>query len=537
MKQQSYIQQIIFSAFLMTTSCTFQTKSGPNLVPEIPASAPNYWCTWYAQNYWQQRGGEITDFEKINNPNAREELTYSHLFNQKEGWAIMIMPRGRTDYYFLIDHGWQTKEKNERLPEAGPFFSLQIDVRDFPEYGNTRPEESLRLFNEEIQSHGWRGLGIWVRGELTPELAEQFVKWSKYAGIKYWKIDGGDTENFYAFKAKEKFYSELTLEYVTPVGNLNPDWEKPGQKTYPSIYETNSKHKEKTLCVLENSDVFRTYDASPILMSTTTLRRVHDILKEAQGQPKYRSILNVQDDCNAAAALGCLVASKRHPNYGERTYKGKDLHHQLSGKRHMQNRMNEPERFGRWQRIASAFPAGEGTYQASDYDLVDFYPYDEYSTWNKATHGKIVYQSAPAVMARNMSPPVVEITGEPPYVMATAYPNGPVCIATEGRVRPENEWFYPRANVTVQIQDLNQPIGIFGYYNALTINHTKSIEKIRHIWAQDLLAETSQDIKSLVNIEGNTLTIPGWLIEKIGTSAGDKDDQSAPGLVLQIVKE
>jgi len=84
------------------------------------------------------------------------------------------------------------------------------------------------------------------------------------------------------------------------------------------------------LRVLQHSDAFRTYDASPVLMTVTTLRRTHDILKQTQGQPKYRSILNIQDDCNAAAVLGCLVASKRH----------------------MQGRMNEPERFGRWQRIS-----------------------------------------------------------------------------------------------------------------------------------------------------------------------------------------
>ena len=29
---------------------------GPNLVPAQPATAPNYWCTWYAQNYWIGHG-------------------------------------------------------------------------------------------------------------------------------------------------------------------------------------------------------------------------------------------------------------------------------------------------------------------------------------------------------------------------------------------------------------------------------------------------------------------------------------------------
>ena len=59
---------------VLATSAT--RTHGPNPVPEEPATAANYWCTWYAQNYWIQRGGEITDMESINNPNAREQLSY-----------------------------------------------------------------------------------------------------------------------------------------------------------------------------------------------------------------------------------------------------------------------------------------------------------------------------------------------------------------------------------------------------------------------------------------------------------------------------
>ena len=175
MKKKSLL--FVGLVFVIFGCRSFDVNNGPNLVPSTPASAPNYWCTWYAQNYWQQRGGEITNFKALNNPNAREELTYDHLFNKKDGWVTNYLPRGRSDYYFLIDHGWQTKEKSERLEGAEPFFSLQLDSRDFPEYSNAKTEEQLRLFNEEVQSYGWRGLGIWVRGELTPELAEKFVTW------------------------------------------------------------------------------------------------------------------------------------------------------------------------------------------------------------------------------------------------------------------------------------------------------------------------------------------------------------------------
>ena len=525
------------AAALLAAGCTSTptSKTGaPNLVPEARSTAPNYWCTWYAQNYWQQRGGEITDFSKLTNPGAREELTYDHIFNEKDGWATTYLPQGRNDWIFLIDHGWQTKKETERIYGGGAFFSMIIDPNDFEEYANTDPQEALRLFNEEIQAHGWRNLGLWVRGNVSPENAERFVKWSKHAGVTYWKIDGGDTGAFNSFKAKQQYYPELILEYVTGASNLTPNFDQPDRKSYPSVYAEGGNKQQGMLKVMQNSDVFRTYDASPILMSTTTLRRTHDILKQTQNQEKYISILNLQDDCNAAAALGCLVASKRHPNHMERLYQGKDLHQQLAGKRRMQFRINEPERFGRWSRIAPAFAAGIGTYLHSENDLVDCYPFTQADTWNKATWGKMVYQSAPAIMARNMPLPQVEIDGDAPYVMATTYPNGPVCVATEGRVKPSNQWYHPRAKVTIQVKDHTQPIGVFGHYNTLTIVFDHSLDTISHVWAQDLLANHAEDITSQITIENNKLTIPGKLIDKIGTSAGDKDDESAPGLVIRL---
>jgi hypothetical protein len=368
--------------------------------------------------------------------------------------------------------------------------------------------------------------------------AQTFVEWSKYAGIEYWKIDGGGLENFWSYKIKQKIYPQLKLEYVTGAnGNLNPGWEIANQQEYPSVYEIGGEKQEIMLMALENSDVFRTYDATPILMTTTTLRRTHDILKQTHGNSRYISILNLQDDCNAAAALGCLVASKRHPNYMERTLDGKDLHHQLSGKRHMQGRINEAERFGRWSRIAPAFPAGVGSYFWSDEELVDSHVFSKLDTWNKATYGKLVSQSAPAIMARNMPLPEVDMEGDAPYVMATKYPNGPVCVATEGRVSPENQWYYPRSKVTIQLEDLLQPIGVFGYYDELILDLNMQAEEIQHIWAQDLLAETAVSIMDDIEIKGNKVTIPGKLIEKIGTSAGDEGDISAPGMVVRIVQK
>jgi hypothetical protein len=521
----------------------------PNLVPTTPAIAPNYWCTWYAQNYWIGRGTDLKDLKRVTNANAREELTYHTVFNKQDGWATTYLPRGRSDYIFLIDHGWQTKNATLCIAGGPEFFNLVAEPDDFPPYADLHPRDRIKRFNEDIQALGWKSLGLWTRGNVTPEQARTFVEWSKYAGILYWKIDGGDTSAFNSFKAKQELYPELVLEYVTKAGgNLSPKWDR-DLPSYPSVYEIGGSKQKAMLNCLRYTDTFRTYDASPLLMSATTLRRTHDILKQTQQQPEYRGVLNVQDDCNVAVGLGVLVASKRHPNIGERTLKGRDLHHQLSGPRLMQKRINEAERFGRWARIAPAFPAGQGVYLAGEHELIDRCVFTEWAgehelidrcvftewdTWAKATYGKMVSQSAPAIMARNMPLPTVEIDGAPPFVCATTYPNGPTGIATEGRVSPDDRWFHPRATIAVKIKDAAQPIGIVGHYRQLVLEFAGPLDGVTHVWAQDLLAERAMDIKQQVTIRGNTLSISGKLIDKIGTSAGDEGDLSAPGLVLKL---
>ena len=163
-------------------------QSAPNLVPKKPAEAANYWSTWYAQNYWQQRPGEITGFTQLNNSNSGEELSDHHLFNSEDGWTESYLPRGREDFFFLIDHGWQTKVPSERTIEgSADFFSLQIDERDFPSIADPPPPIALRKLNKRITDLGWRGLGLWVRGNVTESAARTFVEWSREAGIEYWK--------------------------------------------------------------------------------------------------------------------------------------------------------------------------------------------------------------------------------------------------------------------------------------------------------------------------------------------------------------
>ena len=137
-------------------------------------------------------------------------------------------------------------------------------------------------------------------------------------------------------------------------------------------------------------------------------------------------------------------------------------------------------------------------------------------------------------MAGNMPLPRVEVTGDALYVLASTYPNGPVCVATEGRVSLENQWYEPRATVTIDVADASQPIGVFGHYDTLVLNFPEPITDRKHVWVQDLLAESATDIRSRVSINGHQLSIPGEIIAQIDSAAADSGDVSVPGSVIQF---
>ena len=280
-----------------------------NLVPSEVSQAPNYWCTWYWQNYLILKGQEVKNPDArtvYTNPAAREQMTEETIFGE-QGMAAILLPKTRSDYYFVIDHGWQDKS----IPE-NTFFTLIMDTFDFPKYAQLEPKERIKHMNSDIKALGWKGLGLWVRGSPSAAQMRKFIEWSKYADIEYWKIDGGDIEYYYASKIKNEIYPKLFLEHVTGAGPVNPKWDADSLESYPSVYsrelianpQRNSsapldeaaKKVAKSLDVIKNTDVFRTYDAAPLLVSTTTLQRIHDILVQTAENSQYKALLNIQDD-------------------------------------------------------------------------------------------------------------------------------------------------------------------------------------------------------------------------------------------------
>ena len=524
-------------------------KDIPSLVPNEVGTTPNYWCTWYWQNYLIRKGQKVTNPSAATvytNTAAREGLNEENIFGT-QGMAVVMLPKTRSDYYFVIDHGWQDKNIAKNT-----FFTLMMDTIDFPSYAHMEPKEKIKQMNMDIKALGWKGLGLWVRGDPSEKEMRKLVEWSKYAGIEYWKIDGGDIKHFYSSKIKEEIYPALVLEHITGAGAINPSWNIPNLTYYGSVYSKNgisqnlqagagttlnktTKKVKTTLEVIKKTDVFRTYDAAPLLVSTTTLQRIDDILIQTAGNNEYKALLNIQDDCNIAAGLGLLVAAKRHPMNTPRMYKGNDFHLQIAGNRHVDKRLNEMDRLALWQRIAPPMPAGYGTYLHSEKNLIDSIIFEANHTWYKATHGKMVRQSAPAIMTRNIPLPEVKTNGMHPYVMASKFPNGAIAIATEGRVTPTNSWIHPKANITLKEVEINKTIGIFGYYESLTLELTQNLPKKITIYGQDLLSEKAIDITKKVAIKKKQIVLSGDLIEEIGKMAGDPQDISAPGMCIKII--
>jgi hypothetical protein len=154
-------------------------------------------------------------------------------------------------------------------------------------------------------------------------------------------------------------------------------------------------------------------------------------------------------------------------------------------------------------------------------------------SWTDRAVGSVASAAAPAVMARGMALPTVQCDEpEPPFVAATRYPNGCLSIATIGRALGRT-YRTPLADVRVAGATVGRPIGVFGRYRSLSIRFDK-LTRPKAIWAQDLAAGRSENVLDQVQIEGDILTLPGSLIDRIGLSAGHRGDLSDPGLVLVV---
>ena len=172
--------------------------SVPNLVPEQPGQTPSYWCTWGAQA------------STLKDPNAGGQLAAADNFNetlvfQDPGWLTHYFQKVRKDLFVVYDGGWDVPIGHD-FTGSGRWRlgSFELAVDKFPSCTGT-PAERLRKLNAMTQAAGWRGAGVWAAaqdyedgkdGRLLSHarMVEDFrehARWSRDAGIGYWKVDFG----------------------------------------------------------------------------------------------------------------------------------------------------------------------------------------------------------------------------------------------------------------------------------------------------------------------------------------------------------
>lgn len=491
-------------------------QAGPNLVPEQPSSAPNYWCTWAAQNYMYGQNLPSLDPKVLEGDSgsrlAHEAMTERTLFGET-GWAASFFPKVRKDAFFLLDDGWQ----------IGGTATFELDSKKFPSF-NGAPADRLKKLNQAIGGAGWRGTALWCRNTPGGDADHRLEDLSQSAGIHYWKIDIGDP-TFHLVRLRNEENIPLTLEHVRGESPVNGDWKVDGRfGTQP----WGSKRME----ILRHTDVYRTYDVTSILSLPTTLDRLAEMLKGAEGHPEIHGLLNVEDEVYVAAAMGCTMGILRHPLTGMRPGSDADLF--FNGPRQPKRRMDEVVRALRWQRIAPPFTPGAGSVRVSDEILTDSWKFERGQSWQNKLIGATVRQGAPACIARNLSLPTLHTKGQKPFVFATRFPNGAVAIAAQERTRVGNAWHMPACDVTLAVSDATGPFGVFGDFDSLTLDFDRPL-KGKRILAQDLASDVSFDVSDKVQTRGTSLQIPGRVIREIGLHSKTVGDLSAPGLVIAIV--
>ena len=519
MVDRRHFLAVMASAAFLSFADRINAKSQPstmtrqNLVPQSPCQAPNYWCTWAAQNYMFGHGRPTLDPGILEGESgsklAHNAMSESVLFG-KNGWAHEFFPKVREDLYLLLDDGW----------ESGGNATFELETSKFSSFQGT-PAERLAQLNRAVQKANWRGTAVWCRN--TPGGTEdlRLEELSRTAGIQYWKIDLGDPE-FNLVRLRDEKSFPLTLEHVHGELPVNGNWRTDGR------FEPQSWDSRRAQ-ILAHTDVYRTYDVTSILSLPTTLDRLAAMLQAAQGHPEVHGLLNVEDEVYVAAVMGCTMGVLRHPLYGLRPTPDPDLF--FNGPREPKRRMDEVVRAVRWQRIASPLAAGSGSFKASSEILTDSWIFERGQTWQNDLVGQKVYQGAPARLSRNIELPKVQAPGVHPFVFATKFPNGAVAVGSQERTLPDRGWFMPKCDVTLEASNSQGPFGIFGDFQSVTFNFDSRIGDAR-VLAQDLASDYASDITAAVQLRERSLYVPDHIIRRVGLQAATPGDKSSPGLVI-----
>jgi len=538
------------------TLCLFAVSCGGNgpaattvsLIPGTPGKTPSYWCTWGVQNYAVDAKSLAAATGLGGHSIAADNLTEQNMFGPG-GWATSAFDRVRPDLYVVYDVGWDVEKGVLFDNERWRLGSLEVATSKFPSAVGDSAERLGKL-DQMTRRAGWRGAGLWIAahpygdgkdgnalsGRQTEAFYRERLRWSREAGIEYWKIDYGSQNNpefrrMLTSLAKEEAPG-LWIENSRGGGPLNDEecpWdvkEYTGKGRFAAW--GNGSVLSRSAELVSFSQVFRTYDVTPHLSIPTTLDRVAQLLAEFSGKSGTTGLLNCEDEVYIGAVLGTAVGVLRHPAWKDPQLTGYDP-------LELRARSDEVIRAVRWQRIAPAFGVGATPTTLDEARLEDTWTFRSGDTWARWVVGREVVQSAPARVARNVSLPDVS-GGKRPYVIACRNPNGAVSVGTLSRISSERGFYHPLADVALEVHSLQVPVGIFGSYRSLVLRFPGDVSGQR-ILAQDLAGDRAVDITAQVACNGKEITIDGKLIDRVGRLEATAGDLSEPGLVLKLVPE
>lgn len=491
-------------------------KLNMDLIPSVPNPSPDYYCTWQTQLYATCDG----------KPEGQRAIIGEKGMFAKEkpyGWAYFY-EEARKDLLFIMDDSWDVPLQDDPTY----YGSLLLNEEKFPEAckNAASPAEALKNLTDRMKALGWKGLGGWVCaqeserfcGDRTPEeYWKDMLMAAQEAGFAYWKVDWGKKDTDLAFR---RMLTDL------------------GRKYAPDLIIEHAKCP----AAVPNGDAYRTYDVPAIMSIPMTLQKIKEFADTPAPTEGNMGLLNCEDEAYTAAAGGFSMGIMRHPYHGAFTNGVPDVSFPQFH-RDLKSKMAEVLRAARWHRMAPAFAMDGSRMTVDSQDLTDTWRFEnrdiELEDWwfrkpfiIGCIEGELLTKAAPARIARNCA--LADVTpdesGNVPYIVSARNPNGAFSIATLGRTA-DRTYFLPRCKVTAESGNA-ETIGIFGCYESLTLK--TSLSTVTRILMQDLAGNTAYDVTEQVSFEKGVLTIPGALIETIGTSAQNGNDTSEPGVVLKL---
>ena len=447
----------------------------------------DYYCTWQAQNVLGYTKG-ISNRDYLN-----EDIIFG-----KDG-LVTSYPTIRKNLYFVLDDGWDVPY-GKNVKEDYPFASHILREDRFPSFIGT-PEEKLKKLVDKIKSYGWKGVGIWVCAqgygddyqkepkELKKYLTSRLL-WSKYAGIDYWKVDWGKHDSSYEFRKllsslKNKIYPHLIVEHakcLPPVNGFNCNEDKKHKYQYPY----NNDLKEYIDKILPISDVFRSYDCTEELETTTTIERIAYLLKN-----NPTCIINCEDQLYLGAVLGMAFGIMRNRKAAV-----------VGNKRKCHFRQNEAIAAMNYRAISPVFTGGE-IHVSKEY-FQDSHQFGKY--WCKEVTDNNVIQQAPRRISRNMPLPRVYQIGDVPYVASCKDSKGNYAIGTFKRLCFEDDHY--EVDIAINTDTKLTNVGIFSNHVRNLIINNKYAKEYKKVMLVNLVDNTKTNITKNVNFMKNKIIIP-----------------------------